>query len=426
VPAADLADRDAVLSSSDELLPGIDAHPHARAVLLPALAPGASASHAYLFHGPAGTGKRAVARAFAAALLAEGARSPATVAERVARDSHPDLTWVRPSGAAEMLVADVEEPVVAAASRTPFESARRVFVIEGAETMNDQAANRMLKTLEEPPAFTHLLLLADRREDVLATIASRCLAVRFDPLPATLIAQQLTAAAGADRAVDAVGDRVADATTELDAQRALACARLALGDAGVARRLAGDEGEALRARAEDFVRSALAGATDKRLWLGLLEVAKAAGTAAGERAQERLKAELELVPSKERKRYEREGAEAQRRGERRVRTSTLDLGLRLAELWLRDLLCLREGAPELVYAVDRRAQLEQDAGVGDMSDGGDAAGQHAIGDRRGGDAVALRRGVELVAETRLSLSLNVSEELALEALAYRLQALLAS
>ena len=66
-----------------ELLPGIDAHPHARAVLVPALAPGGHPSHAYLFHGPAGTGKRKVARAFAAALLAEGARSPETVAERV-------------------------------------------------------------------------------------------------------------------------------------------------------------------------------------------------------------------------------------------------------------------------------------------------------------------------------------------------------
>jgi DNA polymerase-3 subunit delta' len=369
------------------LLPGIDAHPHARAVLMPALAPGASPSHAYLFHGPAGTGKRAVARAFAAALLADGARSPATVTERVARDSHPDLTWVTPSGAAEMLVADIEEPVVAAATRTPFESARRVFVIEGAETMNDQAANRMLKTLEEPPAFTHLLLLADRREDVLATIVSRCQAVRFDPLPSALIAQGLAGAGG------------------VEGERAQACARLALGDAALAARLASDEGEALRARAEDFVRSALAAATDRRLWLGLLEVAKAAGTAAGERAQERTEGELELVPSKERKRYEREAGEARRRIERRERTGTLDIGLRLTELWLRDALCVREGAPELVYAVDRREQLEQDAD--------------------GRNAAALRQGVELIADARLSLSLNVSEELALEALAYRLQAMLA-
>jgi DNA polymerase-3 subunit delta' len=86
------------------MLPGIEAHPHARAVLLPALASHGHPSHAYLFHGPAGTGKRAVARAFAAALLVQGARNPATVAERVARDSHPDLTWVTPSGSAEMLV----------------------------------------------------------------------------------------------------------------------------------------------------------------------------------------------------------------------------------------------------------------------------------------------------------------------------------
>ncbi len=392
-------------------LPGLEAHAHARAVLLPALAPDGSPSHAYLFHGPAGTGKRTVARAFAAALLADGARNPETVAERVARDCHPDLTWVTPSGAAEMLVADIEQPVVAAATRTPFESARRVFVIERAETMNDQAANRMLKTLEEPPAFTHLLLLADRREDVLATIASRCQPVRFDPLPSTLIAQRLTGtdgAAGVEGLAGVEGVAGVDGLAGVEAERAHACARLALGDAGLAARLASEEGEALRARAEDYVRSALAGATDRRLWLGLLEVAKAAGTAAGERTQERMERELELVPSKERKRYEREGAEARRRGERRTRTRTLDLGLRLGELWLRDVLCMCEGASELVYAVDRRAQLDQDAGG-----------------RDGRDSVALRRGVELVADTRLSLSVNVSEELALEALAYRLQALFA-
>src|SRR6202035_3582198 len=106
---------------------------------------------------------------------------------------------VTPSGAAEMLVSDVEEPVVAAAARTPFESRRRVFVIEGVDTMNEQAANRMLKTLEEPPSFAHLLLLTDRREDVLATIASRCQPVRFDPLPSSRVAERLEGVAG-DRA----------------------------------------------------------------------------------------------------------------------------------------------------------------------------------------------------------------------------------
>ena len=172
-------------------LPGLDEHPHARAVLAAALGPEGRPSHAYLFHGPPGSGKRRVAEAFAAALLADGGADRAGVAERVARRTHPDLSWVTPSGAAEMLVSDVDEAVIAAATRTPFESSRRVFVIERAETMNDQAANRMLKTLEEPASFVHLVLLVDRPEDLLATIASRCQRVRFDPPSSERIAAGL-------------------------------------------------------------------------------------------------------------------------------------------------------------------------------------------------------------------------------------------
>ena len=316
------------MSAADAIagLPGIEAHPHARAVLAAGLPPRGEPSHAYLFHGPPGTGKRAIARGFAAGLLTEGARDPEGVAERVARDAHPDLTWVRPSGASEMLVGDIEEPVVAAATRTPFESSRRVFVIEDVDAMNDQAANRMLKTLEEPPAFVHLLLLSNRRGDVLETVASRCQAVRFDPLPPSRIAERLGVA---------------------EPERAQACAGLALGDASLAAGLAGEEGGALRAGAEDFVRSALAGRSESRGWLELLQVARAAGSSAGEAVQERSARELELLPARDRRRHEREGTEARRRGERRARTRSLDLMLRLAELWLRDMLCICEGAPEL-------------------------------------------------------------------------------
>ena len=370
------------------VLPGVEPHAHARAVLLPALPPAGTPSHAYLFYGPQGTGKRTVARGFAAALLADGARQPATVPERVARGVHPDLTWVTPSGSSEVLVSDIDEPVVAAISHTPFESTRRVFVIEAAGTMNDQAANRLLKTLEEPPSFAHLILLAEHREDVLPTIASRCQQVRFDPLPSELVQQRLSGLAG----------------EAIDPARAAACARLAAGDARLAERLASEQGVALREWAEGFARSPLHGHTHERRWTGLLEVAKTAGAEAGATAAERLHEEAQLLPSKERRKYEREGVDVVRRAERRARTSTLDLGLRLAESWLRDVWCVAVGAPELVFALDRSAELAADA--------------------EGRDADSLLRGVELVCDTRLRLSLNVSEELVLEALAYRLADLL--
>ncbi len=309
---------------ANPVLAGVEHHPHARAVLLPALPPAGTPSHAYLFHGPAGTGKRGVARAFAAALLLDGAKQPDTVVARVARDAHPDLTWVRPSGASEVLVSDIDEQVVAAVAHTPFESKRRVFVIESAGTMNDQAANRLLKTLEEPPSFAHLILLAEHREDVLPTIASRCQQVRFDPLADEFVQQGLSGVEG----------------NAIEPERAAACARLAGGDAHLAALLASERGVALREWGEHFVRCALDGHVAERRWMGLLETAKAAAAEAGAGATERLREQAELLPSKERRRHEREGADVVRRAERRARTATLELGLRLAELWLRDMWCL--------------------------------------------------------------------------------------
>src|SRR5436309_15532340 len=146
--------------SAAPALAGTEEHPHARMVLGSALAAG-EPSHAYLFFGPPGTGKRTAARALAAEILAAGEADGDAARRRVLAGTHPDLTWVRPTGAHVMRVSDVEQPVVAAATRTPFESSRRVFVLERADTMNDEVANRLLKTLEEPPPFVHLILLTD-------------------------------------------------------------------------------------------------------------------------------------------------------------------------------------------------------------------------------------------------------------------------
>src|SRR5437588_99184 len=154
---------------------------------------------------------RSAARAVAAELLTAGSPDPEGARLRALSGSHPDLTWVVPSGAHEILVSDIDQPVVAAASRTPFEGTRRVFVIERVDELGDEAANRMLKTLEEPAAFVHLILLTDRLVDVLPTIRSRCQLVRFDAPPVDEVAA----------AVEALG---------VPSEVALASARLSLGD----------------------------------------------------------------------------------------------------------------------------------------------------------------------------------------------------
>jgi DNA polymerase-3 subunit delta' len=90
-----------------------------------------------------------------------------------------------------MRVSDIEEPVVAAAARTPFESSRRVFVLERADTMNDEVANRLLKTLEEPTPYVLFVLTASERGGVLPTIASRCQELRLRPAPRAQLASAL-------------------------------------------------------------------------------------------------------------------------------------------------------------------------------------------------------------------------------------------
>jgi DNA polymerase III subunit delta' len=367
---------------------GLDAHPHAAAVLGSALREGGRPSHAYLFHGPAGTGKRAAARAFAAELLAEGAADPASARARTQSGAHPDLTWVVPSGAHEMLRRDVDDAVVSAATRTPFESTRRVFVLERAETMNDEAANRLLKTLEEPADYVVLVLLTDRPGQVLPTIASRCQPVRFDPLPGEAIAARLESRGVAP-------------------ETARACARLALGDGERALALALGDGPVLRGHAEAFARAPIAGrAGAERPWQALLALADTRGRAVEAELEAALAEELETLARSERRKRTTEYGERAKRASRRARTQALDGMLGLAGLWYRDLACVAVGAPDLVLHADRAAELAADA--------------------EGRDGAVLREALELVEDTRARLVLNVSEELACEALAYRLERLLAA
>jgi DNA polymerase-3 subunit delta' len=134
--------------------------------------------HAYLLHGPAGSGKRAGARGLAAALLCpDGGCGHCTICKRVLTGVHPDLVMVERTGAS----VDVEEArsIVSRAQRRPLEAARQVLVVTDLH-LADRAVPALLKTVEEPPPATVFVLIADDLPPTLATIVSRCVRIPFD------------------------------------------------------------------------------------------------------------------------------------------------------------------------------------------------------------------------------------------------------
>ena len=374
-------DHTGVGSKSEALDSATENQARARVALKAALA--GEPSHAYLFRGPRGAGKRAAARAFAAEVLAAAATDPEDARRRALLDPspHPDLVWLAPAGAQHM-VEEVRERVIRAAAYRPFEGGKRVFVIQAAEAMRDESQNALLKTLEEPPAFVHLILLSSDQEGLLETVASRCQTIEFAPLPAPVVEAEL--------AGEGEPDEVA------------AAARLAAGDLERARLLLSGRGRELRAEAERCVGAALEGECAGAPWKALLDRAQAAGGDAEDAAREALEEGAKAGI----KRSAKEITDGAKRAGRRRRTEILELGFELCALWLRDLAAIGAGAEEVVFNRDRLEKLRAQT--------------------EGLDPALARRGAELVQETQRGLELNVSEELALEALFFRLETLLAS
>jgi len=371
--------------------------PRVRAALETAL--DAGPSHAYLFRGPRGSGKRAAARSFAGEILASAATDPDDTRRRALLDPspHPDLVWLAPSGA-QHLVEEVRERVIRAAVYRPFEGGRRVFVIEAAEALRDESQNALLKTLEEPPAFVHILLLSSEPEALLETVVSRCQEVEFAPLPPDTIEAALRGSVEDSSAERPEVPGIAGDPGRSGAEEVAAAARLAAGDLELARFLLGERGRELCAGAQRCAASVAQGAEDDEPpWRDLLSGAESAGEEAEAAAREVLAAEVEAGV----KRSKREIDEEARRIGRRRRTEQLELGLDLLAAWFRDLAAVAFGAEEVALNRDRIDALRaQAAGI---------------------DAARARRAVELVQDTRRRLDLNVSEELALEALFSRLR-----
>ncbi|MDK1011174.1 MAG: hypothetical protein QGM46_09580 [Actinomycetota bacterium] len=159
-----------------------------------------SPAQAYLFVGPSNVGKASVARRFAAALVGG---EVVDAVRRAKAGSHPDLVLIAPEGRSSITV-DQARSVVAAAVRSPLEADRKVFLFEEASTLTDEAANALLKTLEEPIASTTFVLVAESEDDLPATIASRCRTIVFGRVPeADIAAGLIEFGIDSDRALEA-------------------------------------------------------------------------------------------------------------------------------------------------------------------------------------------------------------------------------
>ncbi len=205
--------------------------------------------HALLLAGPTGTGKTRFAMALARLLLchqpADGLNCGQCKGCELSRSgAHGDFRWLAPEEGSRQVKIDQVRSAIEFTTRTASYGQRKVLVIVPAEAMNVNAANALLKCLEEPSPDTHLLLVCHRPHGLPATVRSRCQQLWF-PVPAqgvslSWLAERCGDAALAERLLDAAAGRplaaeqllAEDATEELLGQQAVLAA-LAAGQASV-------------------------------------------------------------------------------------------------------------------------------------------------------------------------------------------------
>ena len=299
--------------------------PEARRLLAAAVAEGPA--HAYLLHGPAGVGKPVAARAFAAALLGEE--------RRVHAGTHPDLFTLEAVG--EMIRIDEVRALHRDLHMRPYEADRRVYLIFDAHLLNEDAADALLKDLEEPPSYAVIVLVADELGPLPPTILSRCQLVPFRRLP--------------ERAVRA---HLAERAPGLPEAEARAFARVSGGRLDRAERLLDPDA---RARRDELLRIARATYADPELEpaeaaASLLEAARARGAVAKAQAEEELEA-IELSA--------REAEQRVRRVQRGAERDELLASLEELASWYRDLVVVAAGAEQAAVHADRTAVLREDA-----------------------------------------------------------------
>jgi DNA polymerase-3 subunit delta' len=321
-------------------------------------------AHAYLFHGPRGVGKRRAALAFAGELLGDPARA--------ARGVHPDLYVLEPLG--DQIRIDPIRELRRDLHMRPFEAERRAYLVFGAHLLNEDAADALLKDLEEPPAYAVIVLVADELGPLSPTIRSRCQHVPFRRLSQRAIKAHLSSRGLAGDQLDAL-------------------ARVAAGRLDRAERLLDRDAGERRSRLIDVARSVY---LDPAFDAG--QASRRVSEMARKRAERaRADAEKEAPGEETARELEQRARRAGRGAEREEILEALDL---LAG-WYRDLVVVGAGAGGAVLNSDRLAELAADGGA----------------ER----SLAAERAAEVVRDVWRSFEFNVQPGLALEALFVRLR-----
>lgn len=317
-------------------------------------------AHAYLFFGPPGVGKRTAAIAFAGQLLGDPTR--------VEHEAHPDLYVLEPLG--DQIRIDPIRELRRDLHMRPFEADRRVYLILGADFLNEDAADALLKDLEEPPDYAVIVLTTDDLGPVPETIRSRCQHIPFRRLSHRAIRQLLE-------------------EEGVEGPKLEALTRVAAGRLDRARRLVDPEaGE----RRDELIQLARSVYLEAEFDPGAAErVIMSLARAQGERARARVE---DAVPEEEHDRQlEQRAARAQRGAEREEILDALDL----LSAWYRDLVVAAADAVEAVHNSDYLETLREDANAA--------------------RALAAVEAAEIVRETwRTFEEFNVQPSLALEAL----------
>lgn len=344
---------------------------------------GGAIVHAYLFVGPQGAGKKTAARALACAVICDdGGCGTCPACQRIRKGFHPDVRTYQPEGAATYMVEQIRD-LIHDINLAPIEAKRKVYVIDAAESLGQQSANALLKTLEEPPADVILILLATNFDSVIPTIASRCQIVRFRNIPPATAVAMLVQRVGvheteARAALAAAGGVVPRAIDFLRSaqRRAMRDEVLALlKDLGVM------DGYDVEQAAHGLLTSVKAP----------LDELKAAQAAELREHSEFVGSKVSAKPMEER--HKRELTAREREGVTEL--------LNVAESWLRDCLTLSVGAADLVENGDAVDTMEEIAAV--------ITPQAAL------------RALDAVAEARRRVSANVSPQLAVEAMLFDIQ-----